>query len=100
MNKTDRYVFHQLCDALLERAARLVTASIAGCLLETDSGHHCTAPVLILMEGSTYVHFTRLKEKILHHVNVEITQKQDLHVVLKEMNDAVTYGTAYAATAQ
>lgn len=99
MPPADAAVFEQLADALLERAARLVTASIAGCLLQTGSGRDAETPVLILMEGSTFVHFTHLKEKILHYVKSEITEKLGFHVVLRELDHAVTYGTAYSATA-
>lgn len=99
MSSSDTAVFGHLADALLERAARLITASIAGCLLQTGSGRNADKPVLVLMEGSTFVHFTRLKEKILHNVNAEIIEKLGFHVVLKELDHAVTYGTAYSATA-
>lgn len=99
MEPSDTRVFDLLTDALLERAARLVTATMAGCLLQTGSGRDADRPVLILMEGSTFVRFTRLKEKILHYVDTEITEKLGIHVVLKELDNAVTYGTAFSATA-
>lgn len=100
MNDSDLSVFHALADSLLERAAKLVAASIAGCLLETGNGKNADEPVLILMEGSTYIHFIQLKEKILHYIDIEVTRKLGFHVVLKEMDGAVTFGTAYAATAE
>lgn len=100
MDKTDRDLLYQLVDALLERAAKLVTASIAGCLLQTGCGRDADRPVLILMEGSTYVHFSQLREKILYYINSEVTQRLGFHIILKELDGAVTYGTAYAATAE
>lgn len=98
LNTVDAEIFQQLIDALLDRAARLVAASIGGCLLQTGSGLDEQKPVLVLMEGSTYIHFKYLKEKILYYVNTELTQKLGLYVSLTELENAVTYGTAYSAT--
>ncbi|MCI6467810.1 MAG: hypothetical protein MSA90_20365 [Faecalicatena sp.] len=100
LEPADTNLFYHLTDALLERAAKLVTASIAGCLLETGCGRDADHPVLVLMEGSTYVHFSQLKEKILYYIHTEVIQKLGFHLVLKELDGAVTYGTAYAATAE
>lgn len=92
----DSVVAERLMDALLARAARLVCCSILGCLTQTGSGKEKEHPVLVLMEGSTFAHFRPLKEKILEYIAADIEEKNGYYIDIQQLENAVTFGTAFA----
>lgn len=96
LEKEDAKIASTLIDAMLDRAARLVCSALLGCLMQTDSGRDKDHPVLVLMEGSTYLRFTLLREKILGYVESVIQNEHGYYVDMRHMSDAVTFGTAFA----
>ncbi len=62
LSARDRQVIYHLTDLAMDRAARLITASLAGVMLQTGLG--ISAPALISVEGSTFHRSLLLRPKI------------------------------------
>ena len=98
LNQEDLSVANALIEALVERAAKLFVSSLLGCLLQINPKTTPNRPALILVEGSTFLRFTALQEKVKHYVEIEVEKKQGFYVIFKQIDHAVILGTACAAT--
>ena len=93
----DRELVYILIDRVIERAALLVCANLAGILLQTGKGRHIHRPVCIVAEGSTFYKGHLFRGKVERLCANYITGRLGLHYAFRQVADANLLGTAAAA---
>lgn len=90
----DARIFTAAAEAVLERAARLIAAAIAGVLLHKGAGSD--RPGLISFEGGTILRMHSLRERVEAHLK-RLEGTLGIACRTTAVEDAVLYGAALAA---
>ncbi|MBE6992584.1 MAG: hexokinase [Ruminococcaceae bacterium] len=91
----DREVLYHIVDCAMERAARLVTANLAGVMLQADLGKD--SPAVISAEGSTFLKSFLLRPKVEQYIKSYIEQQLGRRCVFVTGRDVNLVGAAAAA---
>lgn len=94
-DEADRAAMTVIVDCLLERAARLVTLSLAGPMEAEDMGR--TAPALVVAEGSTFWKNAALRGKIERLAEEFLLGQLDRRCVFMGADNPNLIGSAMAA---
>lgn len=93
--KQDREVLYHIVDFAMERAARLVTANLAGILLQADLG--ADTPAVISAEGSTFLKSCLLRPKVEQYIKSYIEARLGRNCLFVTGSDMNLVGAAAAA---
>ena len=91
----DRNVLYHIVDFAMERAARLVTANLAGVMLQADLG--IDSPAFISAEGSTFHKSFLLRPKMEQYIKTYIEAQLGRRCVFVSGKDVNLAGAAAAA---
>ena len=92
----DRATVWYLLDALIERAAKLVTALLSSVVLKTGKGRNPCVPVCITAEGTTFYELKSLKTKVQCYLKGFLQEKHGRYVELVSVENATLIGAAIA----
>ena len=88
-------MLYHIVDCAMERAARLVTANLAGVMLQADLGKD--SPAVISAEGSTFLKSFLLRPKVEQYIKSYIEQQLGRRCVFVTGRDVNLVGAAAAA---
>lgn len=84
----DAVVLYYLIDAIIERAAKLVTINLSAILLHTGMGKNPCKPVCITAEGSTFYKSKLFRSKLDYYIKDYLNDKKGLYCeFVKAEND-------------
>ena len=86
-----------LADAVVERAALLVTANLTAIMKATETGSDPLRPVCIAVEGTTYMKNIYWRQRIYAHLIQDVQRQNHLYARMVSMTDANLVGSAVAA---
>jgi len=93
----DYDILYMICDAIIERSARLASAVIAAAVIKSGKGSHPCMPVCVLCNGTTFHKTHNLKPRIMGYLNRVLTEERHLYYDIVSMDNDITFGTAVAA---
>lgn len=91
----DREVMYHIVELAMERAARLITANLAGVLLQADLG--ADSPAVISAEGSTFLKSYLLRPKVEQYIKTYIEAQLGRSCLFVTGRDVNLVGAAAAA---
>ncbi len=86
-----------ILDALTDRAARLVAASMSAVVLKCDKGKSHEKPVLITVEGTTFYKLHNFRSRFEMYFNEYLTGDRKRYVGFAEVEKSSLIGAALAA---
>ncbi|MBN1838139.1 MAG: hexokinase [Spirochaetales bacterium] len=95
-SETDRELACFLVDRLIERAAKLATIVLSGCLLKSGAGHSPCAPVCVVVEGSMFYGLKALRPRIEFYLKGYLEDRQDRYCEIVKVENASLIGAAIA----
>ncbi len=84
-------------DYAIERAAKLVVINIAACIVKMDGGKKVSAPVRVMVEGSTFYKCYGYKERIEYYMQDYVVNTLHRHYSFVGGDDDNLAGSAIAA---
>lgn len=84
-----------IAQAVINRAARIVAATLIATALKSEKGKTADAPICIVAEGTTFKKAFGLKSKVQEILNETLTKKHGIFFELHEVENAVAFGTAF-----
>ena len=94
--ESDRALVCFLVDRLIERAAKLATIVLSGCLLKSGAGHSPCAPVCIVVEGSMFYGLKSLRSRIEFYLKGYLEDRKDRYYEIVRVENASLIGAAIA----
>ncbi len=94
--ETDRDTLYWIIDGLLERAAILVAINIAAVIQKTGMGTNPSRPVCITAEGTTFLSFLDLRNKINDYLKKHLSDEKDIYFEFVTVDHATLIGSAIA----
>ena len=86
-----------IIDALIDRAAKLVAASMSAVILKCGKGRSPEKPVLITVEGTTFYKLHNFRSRFENYLNDYLTGERKRHVEFTEVAQSGLIGAALAA---
>ena len=99
-NEEDRRVIYEIIDAMIERAAKIVTIQLAATILKTDSGKNPCTPVGIVAEGTTFYVLKDFREKLNFYMKDYLVDQKGHYYEFIKGEDLNLIGTAIAALSE
>ena len=96
----DRVILYHLIDALLDRAARLVTVNLAGIIRKTGRGANPCLPVCVAAEGSTFRKSKLFRERLQYYLKKYLNDGLGLYCEIVEKENSTLIGTAIAGLSE
>ncbi len=93
---SDRIKVYTILDQLIERAARLTAAHLAGVVLKTGSGSDPTLPVCIVADGTTFYKTKALKFRTEFYLKSYLGFEKNKYFEFCQLDDAPLIGAAVA----
>ena len=90
----------QILDALVDRAARLATAILAACVIQTGEGKNASRPVCILCNGTTFYKTYKIKSRVEGYLDALLTQQRGLYYEIISRDNDITLGAAIGGLIQ
>lgn len=94
--ESDRLVLYYLIDAVMERAAKLVTINIASVLIKTGKGNNPCAPVCVTADGTTFYKSKLFRSKLDHYIKTYLNEQKGLYCDFVKADNVTLTGTAIA----
>jgi len=95
-DEKDRVILYYIIDSVLERAARLAAANLAGVMLKTGKGKNPCLPVCVAAEGTTF-HKSRLfKYKLDYYIKRFLNDEMGIYCDFVKAENIVLTGAAIA----
>ncbi|HBM79735.1 MAG TPA: hexokinase, partial [Clostridiaceae bacterium] len=92
----DRILLYHICDAMIERAAKLVAINLASIMLKTGRGKNPCKPVCIAAEGSTFYKLKLFRYKLDYYIKEFLNDKKGLYCEFVKAENATLVGAAIA----
>jgi hexokinase len=92
----DFEVLYYIIDAMIERAAKLVTVNLASIMQKTGRGTNPCKPVCIAADGSTFYKLKLFREKLDYYVKSYLNDKKGLYCEFVKAENATLIGAAIA----
>lgn len=96
-NESDRLTMFYLIDAMLERAAKLVTANLSAVVMKTGKGTDPCNPVCITAEGTTFYKSKLFRSKLDYYIRTFMNDEKGIYCEFVRADNATLIGTAIAA---
>lgn len=96
-NSRDRENLYLITDRLIQRAAKMVTATFAGTMEKGQMGKSPVAPACVVVEGSTFYKFLLFQDWIKYYARQFIQNELGRSLVFVHAENAVLRGAAVAA---
>lgn len=93
----DRLVLYYIIDAMIERAARLVTVNLSAVILKTGKGRNPCAPVCVTAEGTTFYKSKLFRNKLDYYIRTYLNEQKKAYCEFVKADNATLIGTAIAA---
>jgi hexokinase len=95
--KSDEVHFMKIINALVERAAVLVSANLAAVILKTGKGRSSDKPVMITIEGTTFYKLHGLKDKFENYFRQYLSGDKQRYYEFSEVPHSSLVGAGLAA---
>jgi len=95
-NEADGITLYHLIDAMVERAAKLVTVNLSAVIIKTGKGINPCAPVCITAEGSTFYKSKLFKSKLEYYIKTYLNEQKEIYCEIVKADNATLIGTAIA----
>jgi hexokinase len=92
----DHLTLYYIVDAVIERAAKLVTVNLASVIIKTGKGKNPCLPVCITAEGSTFYKSKLFRGKLDYYVKEYLNDKMGIYCEFVKSENATLIGTAIA----
>jgi len=86
-----------IIDALIDRAAKLVAASMSAVILKCGKGRSPEKPILITVEGTTFHKLNNFRSRFENYLNEYLTNERKRHVEFTEVAQSSLIGATLAA---
>ena len=92
--EADYRTLYYICDAVVERSARLSAAILAAAVIKSGQGSDPVHPVCIVCNGTTFYKTHAVRDRIAGYLEEVLTSQRGLYVHLVSVDDDITVGTA------
>ncbi len=96
-NEKDAENCRYIIDALIDRAARLVAASLSAVVLKSGKGKSTESPILITVEGTTFYKLHDFRNRFESYFNEYLSDDRKRYVEFTEVAQSSLIGAALAA---
>jgi hexokinase len=96
-DKKDAEYCRQIIDTLIDRAAKLVAASLSAVVLKSGKGESVNHPVLITVEGTTFYKLHNFISSFERYFNEYLSGERKRYVEFTEVEHSSLIGAALAA---
>lgn len=96
MESEDAATVFLIIDALVERAAKLVTANLAALMIQMEAGKNPLQPVCITADGSTFYKSRLFRKKLNYYVKQSLENELGLYCKFNRVEDVNLIGSAVA----
>ncbi len=93
----DVEALYAIIDRSVDRAAKMITSSLAAILLKTDSGRMPHKPVCIVAEGSSFYKAKLFRDRLNYYMRDHIVNNLSRYYEFVKVDDANLLGAAAAA---
>lgn len=97
MNLIDSTSCKYIIDTLIDRAAKLVAASMSAVIIKCDKGKSPEKPILITVEGTTFYKLHNFRPRFEIYLNENLTYDRKRYVEFTEVAQSSLIGAALAA---
>ncbi len=97
-NQTDRDTFYLIFEAIIERAAYVVSCLLTATILQCGKGTSPSEPICVVCNGTTFWKTHGLLNKVNVFLYENLTKKYNRYFDIVGINNDITLGTAVAAT--
>jgi hexokinase len=97
INSKDAESCRSIIDALIDRAAKLVAASMSSVILKCDRGRSSEKPILITVEGTTFYKLHNFRSRFELYLNGYLTDNRKRYAEFTEVAHSSLTGAALAA---
>lgn len=95
-DEQDRATLYWLVDRLIERAAKLTAINLSGVALKSGKGKSPIRPICIVAEGTTFYHFSSLRQRVECYLKHYLTERKGVHYEIINVKNATLIGAAIA----
>lgn len=96
-SEEDREVLYWLLDGLLERAAKVISGSLAALVLRNDGGRNPLHPVCLTVDGTTFYAYKGFRSRVESYLDAILVEKHQRYYEIIRVEDAPLLGAAIAA---
>ena len=96
-NEDDIELVYHFIDLILDRSSKLVTASLAAILIETDGGKKLSQPARVMVEGTSFFKTYSYRERIESYMREYVHKQLGRYYMFTSGEDVNQIGSAIAA---
>lgn len=93
----DHILLYYLIDAMVERAAKLVTINLSAVISKTGKGRNPCSSVCITAEGTTFYNSKLFRNKLDYYIKEYLNEEKGIFCEFVKADNATLVGTAIAA---
>ena len=84
----------QLLDAIVGRCARLASAILAACVIQSGCGKNATKPVCLLCDGTSFYKTYKVRSRVEAHLEEVLLRERGLYYDIVSCDNDITLGSA------